>query len=353
MPVGGFPQARSGQLKRESEGCVDQVAAEPVLDSELMKPPGAEVDLLGPGLERITEQRPDARHASPESAELVARAMVIRHLLREKAANARGKAQRKMLIERPFEMQLGAALVICHRVGRVERQAKRARELEAGPQTEIRISPPEIEGGAVQARLHQPIGVKISCRGEAGHQHVPMLLARMPAKDGAVFGIPDAGDLAGAAKPLGRAHGSGDREIRCSPDRAERNRYGESRVGTEKLKVRKPADDRNVGDDILCDPRAASRAGGGEEITVGLIKSKRVPKINARRRRVSRHREGEAKNILADAKLRGLCRLAHGQDSGETNRAGDRSHGGPCRHRAGPLGAEEIRCARVELSPIE
>ncbi len=90
-----------------------------------------------------------------------------------------------------------------------------------------------------------------------------MLLARMPAKDGAVFGIRDAGDLVGAAKPLGRAHGSGDREIRGSPVRAERNRYGEARVGTEKLKIRKPADDRDVGDEILGDPRAAPGAGGG------------------------------------------------------------------------------------------
>jgi hypothetical protein len=78
----------------------------------------------------------------------------------------------------------------------------------------------------------------------------------MPAKDGAVFRIPDAGDLAGAAKPLGRAHGSGDREIRCTPDRAERNRHGEARVGTEKLKVRRPSGDRDVGDDIPGDPRA-------------------------------------------------------------------------------------------------
>jgi hypothetical protein len=329
-------------LERESEGCVDQVAADPVLDIEFMKPPGAEVDLLGPSLERIAEQRPDGRHASPESAELVARPVVIRHLLREEAADARGKAQRKVLIKRPFEMQLGAALVICDRVGPIERQAKRARELEAGPETEVRISPPEIEGGAVQARLHQPIGVKVSCRGEAGQHHVPMVLTGMPAKDGAVFGIRDAGDVTGAAKPLGRAHGSGDREIRCSPDRAERNRYGEARVGTEKLKVRKPADDRNVGDDILGDPRAAPGAGGGDEIAAGLIKSKRVPKINARWRRVSRHREGEAKKIFADAKLRGFCRLGHGQDSGETDRAASCSHGGPCRHRAGPLGAQRL-----------
>jgi hypothetical protein len=104
-----------GTLERESEGRVDQVAADPVLDSELMKPPGAEVDLLGSCLERIAEQRPNRRHASPESAELVARAVVIRHLLIEEAADARGKAQREVLIERPFEMQLGAALVICRR----------------------------------------------------------------------------------------------------------------------------------------------------------------------------------------------------------------------------------------------
>jgi hypothetical protein len=102
------------------------------LDSELMKPLGAEVDLLGPHLERIAEQRPDGRHASPESAEPVARAVVIGHLLIEIAADARGKAERKVLIDRPFEMQLGAALVIGRRVGRIERQAKRAGDLEAG-----------------------------------------------------------------------------------------------------------------------------------------------------------------------------------------------------------------------------
>ena len=97
-----------------------------------MKPPGAEVDLSGPCVERIAEQWPNRRHASPESAELVARAVVIRHLLIEVSADARSQAQRKMLIDRPFEMQLGAALVIGRRVGRVERQAKRARDLEAG-----------------------------------------------------------------------------------------------------------------------------------------------------------------------------------------------------------------------------
>jgi hypothetical protein len=52
--------------------------------------------------------------------------MVIRHLLIEKTADARGEAKREVLIERPFEMQLGAALVICRRVKRIERQAKRA-----------------------------------------------------------------------------------------------------------------------------------------------------------------------------------------------------------------------------------
>ncbi len=67
-----------------------------------MKPPGAEVDLLGPGLERIAEQRPDGRHASPESAEFVARAMVIRHLLIKVAADARGKTKREVLIRRPL-----------------------------------------------------------------------------------------------------------------------------------------------------------------------------------------------------------------------------------------------------------
>jgi hypothetical protein len=49
------------RLEPETEGRVDQLAADPVLDSELMKPPGAEVDLLGSCLERIAEQRPDGR----------------------------------------------------------------------------------------------------------------------------------------------------------------------------------------------------------------------------------------------------------------------------------------------------
>jgi hypothetical protein len=35
---GAAPQTRSSALERETEGRVDQVAADPVLDSELMKP---------------------------------------------------------------------------------------------------------------------------------------------------------------------------------------------------------------------------------------------------------------------------------------------------------------------------
>ena len=125
-----------------------------------MKPPGAEVDLLGSCLERITEQRPDGRHASPESAELIARAVVVRHLLIEVAADARGKAQGNVLIDRPFEMQLGAALVICRRVGRVERQAKRARDLEAGLQTEVRISPLRSRAGRSRPVSDNRLGTK-------------------------------------------------------------------------------------------------------------------------------------------------------------------------------------------------
>ena len=56
---GAAPQARSVALERETEGRVDQVAADPVLDIEVMKPPGAEVDLLGPRLERIAEPADD------------------------------------------------------------------------------------------------------------------------------------------------------------------------------------------------------------------------------------------------------------------------------------------------------
>ena len=58
-------------LERETEGRVDQVAADPVLDSELMKPPGAEVDLLGPRLERIAGQPTIAMSATKFSVTLV------------------------------------------------------------------------------------------------------------------------------------------------------------------------------------------------------------------------------------------------------------------------------------------
>jgi len=47
-----------------------------------------------------------------------------------------------MLIDRPFEMELGAALVICRPYWARERQAKGARELKAGPQTKGTYKPP-------------------------------------------------------------------------------------------------------------------------------------------------------------------------------------------------------------------
>jgi hypothetical protein len=58
-------------------------------------------------------------------------------------------------------MELFAALIIGRRVLRVERQAKRARELEAGFKAEVRIRPFEIEGRAVQACQRQMVGVCI------------------------------------------------------------------------------------------------------------------------------------------------------------------------------------------------
>ena len=65
-----------------------------------------------------------------------------------------------MLIDRPFEMQLGAALVIGRRVGRIERQAKRARDLDAALQTEVRISTFEIEGGRFRPVSDNRLGSK-------------------------------------------------------------------------------------------------------------------------------------------------------------------------------------------------
>src|ERR1700730_14248278 len=58
--------------------------------SSIVKPPGAEVDLLGPGLERIAG--PAAATRPLKAPSWSARAVVIRHLLREEAADARGKA---------------------------------------------------------------------------------------------------------------------------------------------------------------------------------------------------------------------------------------------------------------------
>jgi hypothetical protein len=48
----------------------------------------------------------------------------------------------------------------------------------------------------------------------------------------------------------------------------------------------------------------------------------------------------------------GLCRLAHRQASGEKNRPASCSHSGPCRHRAGPLGASQGATSR-RVSSVE
>jgi hypothetical protein len=100
---GAAPKARLSAFEPKAERREDQVAPDPVFDGELVKRPGAEVDLLGARLERVAEHRPDRRHPPPESAELVARTVVIRHLLNEVAADTRGKAEGQVLIDRPFK----------------------------------------------------------------------------------------------------------------------------------------------------------------------------------------------------------------------------------------------------------
>ena len=53
-------------------------------------------------------------------------------------------------------------------------------------------------------------------------------------------------------------------------------------LGPRLERIPEPADDRNVGDEIFGDPRAAPGAGGGVEITAALIKNKRVQEIDTR-----------------------------------------------------------------------
>ena len=69
-----------------------------------------------------------------------------------------------------------------------------------------------------------------------------------------------------------------EKAVSAIPVRGERNRHGEARVGAENPKIRNPADDREVGDEIFGDPLAVRGAGGGVEIAGALIKSKRVPR---------------------------------------------------------------------------
>ena len=63
-----------------------------------MKPPAADGDLLGPGLECIGEQWPGRHIASSEGTDTVSRAAIIGHLLIKIAADARGKAKREVPI---------------------------------------------------------------------------------------------------------------------------------------------------------------------------------------------------------------------------------------------------------------
>jgi hypothetical protein len=57
-----------------------------------MKPPAADGDLLGPGLECIGEQWPGRHIASSEGTDTVSRAAIIGHLLIKIAADARSEA---------------------------------------------------------------------------------------------------------------------------------------------------------------------------------------------------------------------------------------------------------------------
>jgi hypothetical protein len=134
------PRWRSAVLEREAEGCKDRISLHAASHVELMKPPAADGDLLGPGFECIGEQWPGRHIASSEGTDPVSRAAIIGHLLIIIAADASGEAIGEVLIKRPLEMEFVAASVVGRGVDQIERHAERGGDLGPGLETEESMS---------------------------------------------------------------------------------------------------------------------------------------------------------------------------------------------------------------------
>jgi hypothetical protein len=116
------------------------------LHVELMKPPAADGDLLGPGFECIGEQWPGRRNAPSEGTDHVSRAAISGHLLIIIATDADGDAIGEVLIERPcagIDTLTGGpqkldccGLNLCGRDGRIA-----PRVMRCGPELSKRRTP--------------------------------------------------------------------------------------------------------------------------------------------------------------------------------------------------------------------
>jgi len=81
----------------------------------------------------------------------------------------------------------------------------RAGDRDAGPWIEACNAPLRPRAGQFWLVCANRSHVMVSRLGEAGRNHAPMLLAGVPTEDGAVSGIRDGVDDAGAAEPLAQA----------------------------------------------------------------------------------------------------------------------------------------------------
>ena len=138
----------------------------------------------------------------PIRADRVTRSVVIGELLIEKPANTSRQPNGKVLIEGTFEMKLDSTLVVRHGVERVECRAERSRDFDAGLQAEESIGPLDVERGPVQASLYKPVGVIIASRRKTGQGKEPIIITLMPAKNGAVIRVADAGNTCVLARRI-------------------------------------------------------------------------------------------------------------------------------------------------------
>jgi hypothetical protein len=78
-----------------------------------MKPSAAKVHFLVARLHRIREQGSHGCDTALERTHSVPGTVVIGHLLIKISANANGKTKGKVLVQRPFEVELSTALIVC------------------------------------------------------------------------------------------------------------------------------------------------------------------------------------------------------------------------------------------------